>query len=167
MALAVTVNIGFIDGKGDTSTTSVRVPTGFTLANYVEFAEDLAQLVSNIASSAITSVSLSFYVDLSALGLDTVASSVTSVAKKLFLQFSTAVTGFVAKTFIPGLRETQVGTGSDDVNQADVDVAPLLSAIEDGIVVTGGTMTFTNEREHDITATQLAKERFRRRRAAG
>lgn len=166
MALAFTLRFDFIDDKGKESFSKMRLPTGFTLAQYVEFGQAAAQLWSNVSQAAITGVSISFNVDLSGAALKTVASAVTSVAKKLWLRFQTAVTGFGAKTLFPGLRETQVIAGSGDVDQTDVDVAAVISLMEDGIAVTGGTMTFTNNRAHDITAVSSGTERFLKRSAA-
>jgi len=163
MALAVSVRFDFQDDKGKSSFTKIRVPTGFSIAQYTEFAQGAAQLLLNASTASITKISVVFNVSLASLGLKTVASSVSKVARKMFLQFTTAVTGFLAKTFIPALSESKVASGSDDVDQADTDVAALISAYEDGIVVTGGTMTFTNGRGHDITAATAAKEQFRRR----
>lgn len=165
MALAFTLRLDFIDDKGKESFTKVRLPTGFTLAQYTEFGQAAAQLFANISQAQITAVSIGFNVDLSGAALKTVASAVTSVAKKLWLRFNTAVTGFRAQTLIPGIRETQVIAGSGDANQADVDIAAVISAFEDGIAVTLGTLTFTNDREHDITTVQTATERFLKRSA--
>lgn len=166
MVLAVTMRLDFIDAKGKESSTKLRVPTTFSLAQYLEFGAAAAQLFTNIGQTAITKVAFCFNVDLSGLGLKTVATSVASVAKKLWLRFQTAVTGFRAQTLIPAIRETQVIAGSGDIDQTDTDVAAVVSLFEDGIAVTGGTLTFTNDREHDITAIQTGTERFLRRSAA-
>jgi len=166
MALAITLRFDTVDDKGKVSSTKLRLPNGFALADYVEFAQASAQLFTNISQGVLTKVGLSFNVDLSGAGLKTVASAVTGVARKLWLRFNTAVTGFQAQTLIPGIRETQVGAGSGDINQADTDVAAVISMFEDGLAVTGGTMTFTNDREHDITAIVSGTERFLKRKSA-
>lgn len=166
MALAVSLRIDFVDDKGKTSSTKIRLPTTFSIAQYQEFGEAAAQLLLNASTGSITRASIVFNVSLAGLGLKTVASSVSKVARKLWLQFSTAVTGFLGKTIFPSLVESKVIAGSDDVDQTDTDVAALVSALEDGIVVTAGTMQFTNGRGHDLVTLTEAKEQFRRRSAS-
>lgn len=163
MALAVSLRFDVIDDKGDTSFTKIRVPLGFSIADYIEFAQAAAQILLGGSTGRITRASVVFNVSLDGLGLKTVASAVSKVARKLYLQFSTAVTGFLSKTIFPALSESLVLAGTDDVDQTDTDVAALVSALEDGIVVTAGTMQFTNGRGHDIEALDVAKEQFRRR----
>lgn len=164
MARAVDIRFGFIDSKGKKASTVIHVPTGFTLADYDEFGEAMAQLLSNISQGQITQGSISYSVDLSGLGLKTSAVTLASISRKLRLRFQTAATGFLAKMLIPAVRETLIGAGSDDADQGDTDVAATISLFEDGIAVTGGTMTFTNSRDHDITSVIEAKEKFLRRR---
>lgn len=166
MALAFRLVFVFTDDKGKSSTTSMRLPTGFSIADYQEFGEAAAQLLINASTGSLTRASVTFNVSLDGLGLKTVASSVSKVARKLFLQFTTAVTGFLGKTLFPSLAESKVLSGTDDVDQTDTDVAAVISAMEDGISVTGGTMTFTNGRGHDLVTAAEAKEQFRRRSAS-
>jgi len=164
MALSTTINVAFIDGKGKTSVTKVRVPTTFTIAQYREFAAAMAQLIANVAAAQITSVSINFGLDLSGLGLKTVASAVEKVGAKAQGLFNT-VSGIIAKWRIPAPLEEKVVVGSDDLDQTDTDIAAVISANEDGIAVTGGTIQFTNGRGSDITSVASLQETFLRRRA--
>lgn len=164
MARAVDVRFGFVDQKGKKAQTILHVPNGFTLTDYDEFGAAMGQLMANITETSITQGSIGHSVDLSGLSLKTVAISLASIARKLRLRFTTAVTGFIAKTLIPSPNESLVGAGSDDFNQADPDVAAVISFYEDGVAVTGGTMTLTNGRDHDIVSVVEAKEKFLRRR---
>lgn len=164
MARSIDIRYGFVDDKNKSASTVVHVPSGFALSDYDEFGLAMAQLMANISQGQLSQGSISYAVDLTGLGLKTTAVTLASIARKLRLRFATAVTGFIAKTLIPAPRETLVGSGSDDFNQADPDVAALISFFEDGTAVTLGTMTLTNGREHDITAIVEAKEKFLRRR---
>ena len=166
MALAFSIRLDFVDNKGSTSFTKIRVPTTFALSDYIEFGEAAAQLVAKVCTARVTAVSLTVSVDLAGLGLKTSAASVAKVGRKLFFKFATAVTGFIGRTLFPTLKESLVVAGSDNIDMTDTDVAALASAFEDGIVVTGGTVTYTNDRGHDITNTDVAKEQFRRRTAS-
>ena len=162
MALAITVRVEFIDDKGKTSFTKVRVPNGFTLSQYGEFGTALAQLLTNISICRVTGGSLTFAMDLSGLGLRTVAGITADIAEKAAFLFNTAITGLKAKLRIPTFRETLVPPGSDAVDLADVDVAAFKTAMESGIAVTGGTIEPTDDRENDITGLTTAREVKRR-----
>lgn len=166
MGLAITLRFNFRDDKGKESATKIRVPTGFNLSDYIEFGQAAAQILVDNSTAQLTKASATFNVDLSGLGLKTIAGTLSKVARKLWLQFTTAVTGFLGKTLFPGLDETKVIANSDDVDQTDLDVAALVSAMEDGLPVTLGTMTFTNGRGHDLVTASEAKEQFRRRSAS-
>lgn len=166
MALAFSVRFDFVDQKGKKSNTKIHIPTGFTIAQMVEFAQGAAQLFLNASTGELTGASIVLDTPLGSLGLDVTPSSVSKVARKLYLGFSTAVNGFFGKTLLPTLSESLVIAGTDAVDQTNVDVAALISAIEDGIVVVGGTMTFTNHRGMDIVSTTAAREQFRRRQAS-
>ena len=158
MALAVSIRFDFIDDKGKTSFTKVRVPTGYTIANYVEFAQGAAQVFADLSNAQITNVSLTFGLDLSGQGLKTVASVVSDIYQKIRFQFATALQGFRAKFSVPASSELKIVAGSDAVDEVDADVAAFVTAIEDGLVVTGGTVTFTDNRDNDITALQFGRE---------
>lgn len=160
MALAVSVRFSFVDAKGKTSFTKVSVPTGFSIADYVEFAQDMSQLLANITEGQLTGASVTFGLDLSGLGLKAVASGLADAGQKAFFIFRSAVTGFRKRLSIPTLSELKVVAGSDDIDQADVDVAAFITAMEDGVVVTLGTIAPTDSRAQDLVAVSSAKETF-------
>lgn len=162
MALSTTINFAMVDAKGKASNTKIRVPITFTIAQYVEFAQAFGDLLLAVSDGVITSITVSFALDLSGLSLKSVASGLCSVAVKAFGLFQTA-TGMIAKWLMPAPDEELVVAGSDDFNQATGSVAAVVSAFEDGIVVTGGTIQFTNGRGADITGISSLKETFRRR----
>lgn len=163
MALAVTINFGFLDEKGGKSSTKIRVPNGFSIAQYVEFAQAAAQVLANVSTGQVTSASVCVGLDLSSA---TIKASVLAGAdrfQKAFFQFGTSVAGFFARLRLPAFWENKIAAGSDSVDQTDVDVQSFISMYEDGLVVTGGTVQPTNGRTHDVTALQFAKQSFRRK----
>jgi len=162
MALAVSIRFDFVDAKGKTSFTKVRVPNGFSIVAYGEFAAAMAQLITDLTQSRLTSASFSVAVDLSSATIKATAGVLSDIAQKAMFGFSTAVAGFRTKFKLPALNETKVTAGSDAINQSDVDVAALITAMENGIVVTGGTISPTDQRGNDITSTDYAKELFRK-----
>lgn len=166
MALAVSIRFDIIDQKGKTSFTKIRVPTGRTLADYIEFAQGVAQTILNNITGRITRVSVCFGIDLSTAGLSSTPSSVSKVARKGVFRWNTNATGFYGIMNIPSISESKVTAGSDDLDQTDTDIDTFIDEIVAGIAVTGGTMVFTNGRGHTVTGISTAKERFRRRKAS-
>lgn len=165
MALAVSVRIDFVDNKGKSSFTKVRLPSGRTLVDYKDFAEQICQLFLNVSTGRITRSSICFGVDLSSASLNTTPSAVSSVKKKAAMRWITAETGFDAKFSVPAFSESKIVSGSDDVDTSDADVIAFVDQLEDNIAVTAGTMVFTNGRGHAVATLKTAKERFRRRSA--
>lgn len=164
MAIATTIIFALEDDKGKKSNTKIKVPTGFAISDYQEFAEGAAQLITNITNAAVTSVSINFAVDLTGIGLKTVVSGVCSVTRKIQGLYNTA-SGIIAKWLLPGLLETKVVAGSDNMDLTDSDVAALNTAYTSGVAVTGGTLTPTNGRGDDITSLSQMTETFRGRNA--
>lgn len=163
MVLAVSMRFDVIDAKGKPSFTKIRIPTGFSVSDYIEFGQGLGQLIANITTIKITRASFCVGVDLSGATIKGVASGLSDIAQKALIGFSTAVAGFRTKLKLPALSETKVVVGSDSIDQADADVAAFLSAMEVGIVVTGGTIQPTDTRGNDVTSTDYAREIFRKK----
>lgn len=161
MAVAVAVRFDFVDSKGKTSFTKIRIPNGFSIADYQEFAQAAAQVISNISVVRITRTSLCFSLDLSTATLRAVAASGADIAQKAYFSFNTATSGFRKRLRIPTLDETKVPVGSDAIDLTDVDVAALVDAMNNGIVVTGGTIAPCDSRTNDLTAVGEAREVFR------
>lgn len=103
MALAVTVNYSFIDAKGKSSSTKVRVPSGFSVAQYTEFAIAMGQLMSNLSDGAITEISVGIPVDLSGATIRAAANNVADVAKKCDVHDDRRNCGAFCKNVCPHL----------------------------------------------------------------
>lgn len=162
MALAVSIRFDILDDKGKTSFTKVRVPNGFSIAQYIEFAQAMAQIIADISNGLVTSAGICIGLDLSGATLKAAATAIADVAQKAFFQFNTAVAGLRAKLKIPTLDETILVANSDSVDQLEARSAAFIAGMENGIVTLGGTIQPTNSREDDITAVSLAREVFRK-----
>ena len=157
MALALIAQVDYVDGKNKSSFTRVRVPTGFTIAQYTSFVLDLAQAVKNISGCLITGASINLSFSLEGLGLNTIASSAANVAAKMFLKIKSAVAGFFAKMSIPTfLGDTLVVAGTDEIDLADTDVATLVTLLEDG----NGTVIPCDKYGNALSTTDIARELF-------
>lgn len=163
MPLAVRFRFDFIDGKGKTSFTKISVPTGFSIAQYVEFGQAMGQLIATISAGQVTGASATVSLDLSTATLKSVISNVSDAGQKGYFKFASAVTGFARKIFLPTFREDMIVAGSDSIDTTDTDVAAFVAAMEDGIVVTGGTISPTDNRSNDLAVLTTAKEMFRAR----
>jgi len=163
MVLAVSVRFDLQDDKGKTSFTKVRVPTGFSISQYGEFAQGMAQLIADLSQCKVTRASFCVGLDLSGASIKPAATAFSDIAQKILVGFSTVLAGFRTKMKIPALDENKVVAGSDALDLADPDVAGFLSAMENGIVTTGGTIQPTDMRLNDISGTDYARELFRKK----
>lgn len=162
MALAVSIRYDFRDDKGKASFTKIRIPNGFALADYQQFAQAMGQLIADISNCVITRASICIGIDLSTAAIKAAATGLADVAQKAFFQFNTALAGFRNKFKLPTLDELKVNPNSDTINQADVDVAAFIAAMENGIAVPGpATISPSDQRENDITSISFAREHFR------
>jgi hypothetical protein len=62
---------------------------------------------------------------------------------------------------VPGIAESNVLAGSDDLDIIDLTVAAFITAMETGIAVTGGTISPCDVNEDTIIDTVYAREQFR------
>ena len=161
MPLAVTIVFGFEDNKGIPSSTKIRVPNGFAISDYLEFASAAGQLLANITQARVTRASVCFGIDLSGVTLKAAAASAADAARKAYFQFNTAVSGLRTRMFVPTVTETIIPVGSDAIDTTDPLVAPFVSIMTNGLIVTGGTISPTDDRENDIVSVTTAEEKFR------
>lgn len=149
------------DNKGKTSTTEVKIPTGISMANMIEFAQDLAVLFDAITIGQIVGVGIGISIDISALGLTGAPGSTADVEEKGQFQFLTDG-GYYTTVNVPCLSDTDVIAGSDTIDQTDVDVAAFIAAMTGGIELTDlTTVEPCDSREDDIVSLVYARERFR------
>lgn len=163
MALAFTANFTFRDDKGKSSSTKIRIPTSFTVAQAVEFAQDAAGLLAVASNGVITDVSLSVDVSAFGLGLKTVAGITADFFQKALFTMRSAVNGLFSKINVPTFNEDLVLAGTDQIDQADTDIAAFITALEDGI--DDGLGTFIQPidlRGNAITEVSAAREVFRK-----
>lgn len=161
MALAPSITLNFIDQKGKTSSTEMHIPTGFSFAQMVEFAQAAAQLYADLSIGQITSVSLNVPLSLVGATIKAVAAAASDINQKAQFVWNTAVTGFRKLFRLPAFKETLIVAGSDQVNIVNADVASFISGFEDGYAVTGGTVEPCDGRLNDIDTLLSNREFFR------
>jgi hypothetical protein len=137
---AVTVNVTVIDGKGKSSISKVRLPTGFSIAQYSEAAP------LNLSAATIRAAALDF----------------ADIAKKALFTVRSSVSGLFARFNIPTYAEANTVTGSDEINTADPDIAAFVAILEDGVNVSGTFIQPCDLRENDLAEVTQAREIFRK-----
>lgn len=162
MAKAVQVIFTIKDNKGKLSTTAIKIPTGISLPNMVEFAQEAAVLVDAVTIGQIVNVGLAITVDTSALGLTPVPGATSDVEEKGTFQYMSAA-NFRTSTRIPCWSDLNVVTGSDEVDLTDADVIAFNNMMVNGLVLPVGAITVQpcDIRESDIISLDWARERFR------
>jgi hypothetical protein len=159
---AVAIHFTIVDVKNKTSKTTVHVPTGFSIAQYAGFAQAMAQIIALISEGVITEVSVSLPINLSGATIRAAALVGADIFKKLFLQARSSVSGLLGKFFIPTYDEANTLANSDQANQADTEVAALISVIENGVNVSGEVVRPVDLRNNNLVDVSIAREVFRK-----
>jgi len=164
MALAVTLQIDFKDNKNKSSFTRLRIPTGFTIAQMITFAQSAAQAVQNLSKAKVVGASLNVAIDISAELINVASNVLADVSEKALFMFNSVVAGIKARFNIPTFDETYVVPGSDQIDNADAPIVLFLTAIETGYALTGGSMAPVNKYGDSLTNHTEARELFVKRR---
>lgn len=159
---AVAINFTFKDAKGKSRITKVHVPTGFSIAQYTQFANSLAQVIANMSEGAITEISIGVPLDISAASIKGVALGIADVAKKAFFGALSSVSGLFAKYIIPTYDESHSVPNSDDIDVSDPDVAAYIAFIESGGTYSGIPVHAEDKYGNDIDEVNIAREQFRK-----
>lgn len=160
MAIALEVIYSIEDDDGDIATTSIKVPNGFSIAQYTEFAAAMADIVQNLLDGALRSADLCLSVDISAIGNNTLveASNADEIAA---FQFITTDSRRVNVNLPAYSADNFTIAGSDDLDQSDADVMAFITAMTSGLAVTGGTIEPCDVGEDDIVDLLTAREAYR------
>lgn len=159
MVKAVEVTGTWRDQAGKTATNTMYVPNGLTLAQYAQGLRASAVILDEVSGSVLDALNYSVDVDISALTGNGLAGT-ADVEDIGAFQFRTADNRPV-NVNVPGIIDTLSSAGSDALDQTDTDVAAFISMFEDGIAVTGGTITPTDVDSQDIVGTVYAREEAR------
>jgi len=162
MPIPYGIKVQIRDRSGDKATTEFLVTNTHTLIQYNLAIESLVEALDSVIGGVIEKAVLNIPVDMSAL-INNTALGASDVGDLGQFAFRTGDNRPV-KMNVPGLIETLVASDSDDINQAQADVAAFITAMEDGILVTGSILVApSNIGESDITTISYARERFRNR----
>src|SRR5688572_15003575 len=106
MALAVGFTFTIRDIKNKVSVTRLHVPTGFSPAQYGEFAQAMGQIICDLNDGELIDVSFSVPLSLSGATIRATAGLAADVAKKALLTAGSAIAGLFARFNIPTYDES-------------------------------------------------------------
>lgn len=145
------------DEKEKESQMSIFVPVTFTLLDYLETARGIADFVDNVMTGKFANFAeLCVGVDLSGLTGNT-ADANSDVEEIGQITVDTDVSGLYGTINIPGWDESNNLAGTNIINQADTEVATLLTLLENG----DGTVEPVDVGEVQLLDTVKAEEVFR------
>jgi hypothetical protein len=157
MARAIDVTFTIKDAKNKSSKTVVHVPTGFSIAQYAEFAIGMGQVIADMLDGEIVDISVSMPLSLSGATIRAVAGVTADIAKKVVFGLGSAVAGLFGRQNIPTYdEESHTISGTDQVDFADPDIAAYVALLETG----SGTAPVL-ARGQDVTDVTYGREVFR------
>lgn len=156
----VGVSYTIIDEKGVSSTAFLSLPDTFSLANTLEFAQDMALLIDAIVGGKITHIGACYQVTLP-VGLKAAAAANSDVEEGARFSFDTSG-GHITKIRLPTFLESKFSPASKDVNLLDAGVVAFVNGMVAGISEPNPAQTVTpsDSRQEDITAIRTARELF-------
>jgi len=159
MALTYEIIYSIEDDSGDISTTAVKIPVGNTLAQYSEFGAAFGTLLDALVDGKTIAADLAVSVDVGALA-NNLPVGTSDVEEVGAFQFTTTENRLVNLN-VPGLVENMVLAGSDDLDVLHASIGAIITAMETGIAVTGGTIAPCGKGEDSVSSLKSARERFR------
>lgn len=148
------------DKSGNVGTTSVNVDDGATLDGINGFAQAWGQAINDLTLGVIRRIV--GFISLVSISLTSNTMSDSADVEEIGkFQFRSA-SGQRVNISIPCLDETAVGAfTSDDLNLADGDVDAFLSALLDGVTISGHNFIACDVGEELLTTLTFAREAFR------
>lgn len=148
------------DNDNDSSNTGWYVPEGLTLAQYAEAAIEYAQVMFPFLFGVIQTVAkMKVPVDLSGL-TGNVASADSDVEQVAAFEFLTPG-GNTSKLNIPCLNELDMLDFTDELDTSDPNIAAIIAAMEDGLLVNAVQVQPSNIADEDFIATLYARAETR------
>jgi len=158
MALAIRVNFTIVDAKGKSATTPVHVPTGFTIAQYLEFASAMGQIIADLSEGVLTGITISVPLSLSGATIRGTAAIAADIAKKALIMATGAISGLFARFNLPSYDESHTLDNTDEIDMSDADVMAYVAILEGGA---GGALP-CDIRGNDLTDVLSAREIFQK-----
>lgn len=163
--MAYFINFSIADEKGDISNVEIPVPSATALADLPLMAQALADLIEPLVTGGLVGCFIRIVPAIT--GWATAATAGSDVQEKAEFALRT-VGGFLKRLNLPTFIESFFNANSKEVDQSAVDVAAFITALEDGVDLTGaggsGIVQPCDAREEDLDALLYAVENWGKRR---
>lgn len=146
------------DNKKKEAETTVYVPTSFTRAQLEDFGQQMAKLIDDMVSGKVVAAEFGVNVDISTL-TGNVATLASDVEEKAVFEFITSE-GRVVDLTVPGLNELLVISGTNQLDQANANIAALIAMMEDGLTADSVVVQPTDAAGVDVVLVKTAEENF-------
>ncbi len=155
------VHVGYriADADGDTSSMSIKIPLGtLTLAELVEYAEEMAVLIDDCIDGVIQEITIQTSVSLPG-GLQASPIAGCEVQKGALLSFVAAGTPYRFSVRVPAFTPAMFVANA--VDGTDDDVIALLAGFTAGLDATGTQVQPCDKYENDLTSYLEGVKSFR------
>lgn len=162
--MAYSVQLTISDAKGEQSVVSIPLPTATSITDASLFAEQVIPLIEPLVNGALRDARLSVPIPYTPW---IATASISDVQEKARFAFRT-VNDFLKLISIPSVVESIFSPGTKNVDTTDTDVAAFVTAMVDGIDLTGvggsGVIQPCDVRGEDLTELATAVEAWGRSR---
>ncbi|KKK72912.1 hypothetical protein LCGC14_2899150 [marine sediment metagenome] len=159
MAKAPVIDIQIADESNSKAQFGSSVIDALTIPQYQEAFDVYALLVNNIINGILEKASMTFPISVAGL-VGNVLGPNSDVEEIGHFAFATADNRKV-EINIPGIDLDTFILGSDDLDQADPDVAAFIAIILNGVSTPGGTIIPTDVAELDVDNLRKARKQTR------
>lgn len=153
------------DDKGDKSTIEIPFPDATAVTDLPLLVDAVGQLLDPLISGGLAGAG--FRVEATVTGFPSAAGALSDIQEKAEFAFRT-VTNFVKRLNIPSFIETFFLPGTREVDTTDADIAAFVTALEDGVDVSGaggsGIVQPCDIRGDDLDTLEYAIENWGKRR---
>lgn len=151
------------DAKGQKSTTTLPIPATTTPANALAAVKAFGPLIGAITGGALVNAGVTLSVDVGTISGFGAAAADSDVQEKGFFSFR-SVTNFIKSFNVPTILETVFSPGTKFIDQANTAIAALLTAVTDGVDVSGvggtGTVSMVDSHGADLVTVEEARENW-------
>lgn len=159
MAEPIEVTPSYTDQAGKKSTNTLYITEGLTLIQIIEGLQTLVLFIDDVVGALINGIDFTISVDLS--GLTGNVTAATADVEEVGEFISRTVAGRDVTLNLPCINDTTSPPGSDDLDPTDTNIGAIISMLEDGLAVTGGTIIPCDVDGNDLVQVVTSRERVR------
>ena len=159
MAVAPVIDIQMVDESGSRAGFGSSVLDALSIAQYQEAFDVYGVLVNDVTDGVLEKAGMTFPVDMSALTGNNIGPN-SDVEEIGHFNFRTLDNRKV-EINVPGIQLDTFIPGTDDIDQADPDVAAWIALCLNGVGTPGGTIIPTDVNQADIDSLRAARKQTR------